>query len=80
MHRTKIYLKNYPNTHSGGFDLTKLSYTRLEDITGYATGAASGLEPVAPVVEWGCTPILLLLTLALVPELNNHHCELCWLY
>ena len=39
----------------GGFELTKLTYTRLEDITRYATGAVSDIEPVAPVVYSGVT-------------------------
>ena len=42
--------KTYTSTHSGWFKLTKLTYTRLEDITWYATGAVSDIEPVAPVV------------------------------
>ena len=37
-------------THSGGFELTKLTYTRLEEITSYVTGAVSDIGPVAPVV------------------------------
>ena len=40
----------------------------------------SDIEPVAPVVSWGYTRILLLLILALVLELDNHRCELCWFY
>ena len=35
--------------HSGEFKLTKLSYTTLEDITWYATGAVSNIGPVALV-------------------------------
>ena len=41
---------NYTSTHSGGFELTKPTCTRLKDIIWYATGAVSDIEPVAPVV------------------------------
>ena len=45
------------------------------------TGAVSDIEPVASVVYWGYTRILLLLILALVLGLNNHRrCEICWLH
>ena len=74
VHKTKIYT----STHSGGFELMKLTCnTRFADITWYATGAVGDIEPVAPVVQWGYTRIRLLLVLALVLELNNYRCELC---
>ena len=40
---------NYTNKHSEGFEVTKLTHTRLVDITWYGTGAVSDIEPVAPV-------------------------------
>ena len=46
VHKTK----KCTSTHSGGFKLPKLTNTKLEDITWYATGAVSDIEPVAPVV------------------------------